>query len=170
MPTIRLATYHLGSALSVIFPSGQVADVPRIRFRCLVRLPQFLTPLDAIIDSGSPFTCFPKSIWERFVEGTDYEWMPFVAGTTVPAGHLPNWRFTFQLARFLVPLTLMDYSTMLDRVDVIAQFADSDPPPLSGNAPSTFIIGLWGGLLEGSRLAISRDPITSQVIGELEFA
>ena len=67
MPTIRLSASHLGPALAVALPSGGALDVPRTRFRCLVRVPHFLMPLDAVIDTGAPLTCFPRTVWARFV-------------------------------------------------------------------------------------------------------
>jgi hypothetical protein len=169
VPTIRLASYSLGPVLPVIPPAGSAIDVPRVRFRCLVRIPQFLMPLDAIIDTGSPLTCFPRSIWDRFLEGIDFEWLPFATGVHPPPGQTVDWQFTFRMARFLVPLALMDYSTETDRAGVIAQFADNDPPGQRGRALPWFIIGLWGGVLEGGRLAIGRDPVGGQVTGGLDF-
>jgi hypothetical protein len=126
-------------------------------------------PRDGVIDTGAPFTCFPRSLWIRFREGTDFEWLPFETGFQPPRGQLPGWQFTFRMARFLVPLTLMDYSTELDRAGVIAQFADSDPQTRRGQSLPWFVIGLWGGLLEGGRIAIGRDPASGLVTGELEF-
>jgi hypothetical protein len=168
VPTIRLVSYSLGPDLPVVSPTAGTIPVPRIRFRCLARIPQFLMPLDAVVDTGSPLTCFPESVCTRFTEGTHFEWLPFAAGVRPPLGLAPGWQFTFRMARFLVPVTLMDYSTEWDRPDVIAQFADGDPPGQRGQALPWFIIGLWGGLLEGGRLAIGRGA-NGQITGGLEF-
>lgn len=169
MPNLQLAVQTTGPALPVVLPPGRIVDVPRIQFRCLVRLPHFLMPQDGIIDSGAPLTCFPKAIWDRFVEGTDFEWLPFAPGTRPPPGRVGKWLFTFRMARFLVPLGLMDYQTQVDRSEVIAQFADNDPPSdPRKKAPPPVIIGLWGGLLEGGTLSIGRS-LTGQVTGELTF-
>ena len=65
-------------------------------------------------------------------------------------------------------MSLLDYTTSFDRPDVIAQFADNDPPR-RGNAPPSFIVGLWGGVLEGGRIVIDRDPLSGHVTGSLEF-
>jgi hypothetical protein len=142
--------------------------VPRPRFRCLVRVPGFLTPLDAIIDTGAPLICLPRTVWTRFVEGVDYEWLPFDGVGAPPTARVAGWQFTFQMARFLQPLTMLDYTTSFDRPDVIAQFADSDPPR-RGNAPPSFIVGLWGGVLEGGRIVVGRDPVSGHVSGSLEL-
>src|SRR5438067_10910209 len=144
--------------------------VPRVQLRCLLRVPGTPIPRDAILDTGAPLTCFPERIWQPFREGVDFEWCPFAPGVQPPAGQMAGWRFTFRMARFLVPLALMDYSTEVERPDVFAAFATGDPPAhRATNAPPPVIIGLWGGLLEGSRLAIGRDPATGQVTGALEF-
>ena len=126
MLTIRLSSM-LQRALPVSLPSGGTLQVPRVQFRCLVYLPQAVVPQDGVIDPGAPLTCFPLSIWSRFREGTDFEWLPFEPGFQPPGGEMVRWHFTFRMARFLVPITLLDYSTLIDRSDVIAQFADSDP-------------------------------------------
>lgn len=167
MPTIRLFPATLGPPLPLEPVAGGTIRVPRVRFQCLLRLPQFLMPRDGVIDTGAPLTCLPKSIWDRFREGTDFEWLPFEAGYQPPVGQTVGWRYTFRMARFLVPLTLMDYSTEVERAGLIAQFADSDPPARRGQALPLIIVGLWGGILEGSQLAITRDPTTGQVAGEL---
>jgi hypothetical protein len=169
VPTLELAVQSTGPVLPVVPPKGQVFVVPRPQFRCLIRLPQFLMPQDAIIDCGAPLTCIPKALWDRFLEGRDFEWLPFIYGTQPPTGRIGRWVFGFQMARFRVPLALMDYRTQIDRFEVIAQFADSDPPSdPRKKAPPPVIIGLWGGLLEGGTLSIARSP-TGQVTGELTF-
>jgi hypothetical protein len=61
----------------------------------------------------------------------------------------------------------MDYATEVQMANVIAAFADTDPPaPRTRLTPPPIIIGLWGGLLEGGRIALDR-TVTGQVSGEL---
>lgn len=167
MPVLRLSS-GLQNPLPVSLPTGVTLPIPRIHFHCLARLPRFLMPRDGIIDTGAPLTCFPLAIWNRFVEGTDFEWLPFVPGFQPPAGQMAGWRYTFRMARFLVPITLMDSAAAIDRADVLAQFADSDPPVRRGQSLPLFVVGLWGGLLEGAKLAVARTP-TGLVEGELEY-
>ena len=170
MPVLRLTAGNWGSPIPVITPQGMSLPVYRPQFRCLLGLPSRLTPLDAIIDTGAPLTYFPQSLWSRFRLGIDFELLTYPPGTATPTGQLLEWQFTFHMARFLTPLALMDYTTAIDRPDVIAAFATGDPPARRpSKAPSPVYIGLWGGLLEGSRLTIGRDPATGQVTGELEF-
>lgn len=74
------------------------------------------------------------------------------------------------MARFLVPLVLTDYGTRVARSDVIAQFVTGilrDDPQRVPSLP--IILGLWGGVLEGGRVAIDRDPATGSVAGAVEF-
>jgi hypothetical protein len=127
-----------------------------------------MLPQDALIDTGAPLTCFPEKVWSSFLAGTDFEWLSFPAGTPPPIGVMSNWQYTFQLARFLVPLTLLDYVTAVDRPDVIAAFAAGNPQTTGKGLPPV-IVGLWGGVLEGGRLRIDRNPASGQVTGELDF-
>ena len=168
MPTIRLSAVQL-TPLPLVLPNGGTRDVPRLRFHCLVRLPQHLLPRDGIIDTGAPHSCFPFSIWNSFRLGTDYEWLPFEPGFVPPAGQMIGWRYTFRMARFLVPLSLMDYVTEVERPNVIAAFANSDPPaPASRLALPPIVIGLWGGLLEESKFTLTRLP-AAHLAAELEL-
>jgi hypothetical protein len=150
--------------------AGGTLHVPRQQLRCLVRLPRFLPPQDGVIDTGAPLTCFPKEVWERFAEGRDYEWLPFEAGFVPPLGQMVGWRYSFRVARFLVPLALTDLSVEVERPDVIAAFADGDPPDRRGQAVPLFVVGPWGGLLEGGAIHVARDAATGRVRGELAFA
>jgi hypothetical protein len=157
VPTLRLSVTNQGM-LPLALPAGGTLQVPRIRFHCLARLPQFTMPRDGIIDTGAPLSCFPFSLWGRFHLGTDYEWLPFEPGFTPPVGQMVGWRYTFRMARFLVPIGLMDLTTEATRSEVIAQFADNDPPARAGRSLPQFVIGLWGGLLEGGKVAVVRTP------------
>jgi hypothetical protein len=168
VPSIRLSLDILGPPLPLATPGGGALQAPRVRFLCLARLPGFMMPRDGIIDTGAPHTCFPLALWSQFQEGTDFEWLPFEPGYQPPVGVMLGWRYTFRMARFLVPLALMDYSTEVERPGVIAQFADSDPPARRGKSLPLFVAGLWGGLLEGGKVGVGRTP-GGQVTGEIEF-
>jgi hypothetical protein len=143
--------------------------MPTVQFRCLVRLPNFLLPQDGIIDTGAPHIIFPRALWTRFRQGIDFEWLPLAPGLNTPSGRVGRWQFTFQMARFFGTLAVMDYTTEIERPEVIAAFADTDPPAApTRQAPPPIVIGLWGGLLEGGRIGIGRMP-NGQVSGEIEF-
>jgi hypothetical protein len=168
VPTIRLATGQWANPLDVDLPHGGLLSVPQPQFRCLVRLPNSLLPKDAVIDTGAPFTFIPHEVWHPLRPGVDYEWLPFAAGAPQPVGRIAGWRFTFRIARFLAPLSLLDYTTEIERPDVIAAFASSNPPGGRPGLPA-IIIGLWGGLLEGGRIGVERDPATGRTTGDLAF-
>lgn len=80
---------------------------------------------------------------------------------------MAGWQFDFHIARFLVPLALLDsgLTTRVPRAGVVAKFAVGDPPGWRSLPP--VLLGLWGGLLEGGRIGIDRDPHTSRATGEL---
>ena len=81
-----------------------------------------------------------------------------------------GWQFSFQMARFLVPVSLLDYTTEVLRPDVIAAFTAGNPPVAPGvKGLPEVIIGLWGGLLEGGKIGIERDTATGRVIGEITY-
>jgi hypothetical protein len=169
MPTIQLDPGNWGTPFPVVAPRGGTISVFRPQFRCLLRVPNAFFPRDAIIDTGAPLTCFPEAIWSQFREGIDFEWLPFAPGVHVTPGRVAGWQFTFQMARFLVSLALMDYTTAVERPEVIAQFAAGNPSATpSRRALPPIVVGLWGGLLEGGKIAIERTP-TGQVSGTVEF-
>lgn len=169
MPTLHLTTYIHGTPMPVVSPKGMLF-IPRLQFRCWMRLPNTFMPRDGIIDTGSPLTWFPEGVWSQFQEGRDFEWLPYEAGFTPPRGHTAGWSFTFRMARLLQPLSLFDTQTELTRVGAIVQFADGNPPvPPGSNRPPRAVIGLWGGLLEGTSIRTSTDATTGHVVACLEW-
>ena len=151
-------------------PGGQRLLVPRLQFRCLVRLPNTFLPRDGIIDTGSPFSWFPEAVWSHFQPGIDFEWLPFEMGYTSPRAHTVGWAFTFRMARMLQPVILFDTQTQLNRDRVIIQFADGNPPSLaSSKRPPSLVFGLWGGVLEGTSLHMTKDIATGHIHGTLEW-
>jgi hypothetical protein len=87
-----------------------------------------------------------------------------------PLGQVVGWTFRFRFARLLSPITLHDGVTELHRQEVIVQMAEGNPPGMTrGKGPAHFVIGLWGGLLDNTKLAITADPQTGSVAGALEF-
>ena len=170
MPEIRLATPVLQAALPVRGLTGTPLLIPRTQFRCLVRLPHLTMPRDGIIDTGSPFTWMPESIWSRFRPGVDYEELPFEPGFTVPRAQTAGWNFTFRFVQMLPSIGLHDGRTELARAGVVVQLADGNPPSfVRTNAPAVVVIGLWGGLLEGTNLHIATDATTGHIAGTLEW-
>jgi hypothetical protein len=146
--------------------------IPRLQFRCLVRLPGTFLPRDGIIDTGSPFTWFPEAIWNGFQPGVDFEELPFESSYTPPRGQSAGWTFAFRMARMLQPLVLFNLhsATELERHGVIVQLAAGNPPiPPGSKQPARVVIGLWGGVLEGTNLRVSTDAGTGHALGSLEW-
>jgi hypothetical protein len=169
MPIIKLTTFFPGPPMPVPSPSGTLA-IPRPQFRCWVRLPNTIMPRDGIIDTGSPLSWFPERIWSQFMLGRDFEWLPFAAGYLPPRAQTAGWTFTFRMARMLQPLSLFDTQSELIRDGAIVQFADGNPPtPQGSKQPPRVIIGLWGGVLEGTSLHMSSDATTGHTVGRLEW-
>lgn len=111
----------------------------------------------------------PESIWGRFHAGTDFDWLPFPAGYAPPPSRVVGWTYRFRFARIRVELILHDTSTELNRRDVILQFAEGDPPTMRGKAPACVVVGLWGGLLDDTKLTITPDPQANSIVGVIEF-
>lgn len=171
MPSIKLSTFFPGSSLPVVLPSGNLL-IPRPRFRCLIQLATTFAPRDGIIDTGSPLTWFPEAIWSQFQENRDFEWLPYQLGYASPSAIAAGWTFTFRMARLLQPISLFNIRSKheLIRDRIIVQFADGNPPsPVGSKRPPRVVIGLWGGLLEGTSIRMSTDATTGHTIGNLEW-
>ncbi len=170
MPLIRLSTVEFTPPIPVETAAGNVQHLPRLQFRCWARLPGILTTRDAVVDTGSPFTWIPQEIWQHFRPGADFEWLPYPAGFVPPQGKTAGWNFRFRFARMLVPIALHDPVTELERHGVIVQLTDGSPPvPARTNRPAHLLVGLWGGLLDNTRIAVTPNPRTGLVDGVLEF-
>jgi len=170
MPQIRLSTHVLGRPLPVEPNVGSGILIPRLQFRCWVRLPNTFMPRDGIIDTGSPLTWFPEDVWSPFQHGRDFEWLPFAPGYTPPRGQTGGWAFSFRMARLLQPMSLFDTQTELIREGTIVQFTDGNPlAPMNSKRPPLVVIGLWGGILEGTNLRMTTNATTGQTLGSLEW-
>lgn len=168
MPVVRLFVVDIARPSAVVLPGGRTLDVPKYQFRCVLDLPGPPGPVDGVIDTGASLTFVPEDIWRHLRPGIDFEWLPFVPGAAPPTGQFVGWSFAFRMARFLAPVAVMDYSTDVERADVIAAFADGNPP-VGGQQTPPVVVGLWGGLLDGSRLHLDRDPATGRPAGTLAY-
>jgi hypothetical protein len=169
MPTLQLRVNNWNSPIPVVDPGGAVIPIELPRLICSVGLPGLLIPRNGIIDVGSPLTIVPQDIWTGLREGTDFEWLPFAPGTVPPPATILGRTFTYRIARFLGPVDLMDPATLIARPNVIAQFASGNPASKPTQVAPLIVIGLSGGVLEGGRLHIDRDPTTGRLTGELAF-
>src|SRR5207249_2002979 len=122
MPQFRLTPFQPGPPIPVELPSGGQLLAPWVQFRCWVGLPGFLTPRDAVVDTGSPFTWMPEALWSQFQPGIDFEWLPYPSGYAPPAGQVVGWTFRFRFARMISPLVFNDGVSEVTRPDVIVQF------------------------------------------------
>jgi hypothetical protein len=166
VPTLPLFVKQVGSDLIGTDPhTGALVRAPRDQLRCSTALSGSNHLFDAILDTGAPLTIFPEEVWQHFVRGADYELLPLPVGT--PQARVAGWQFAFHLARFLVPLVLIDagLSVAVPRAHVVAQFALG--PRANQVSTPPVLIGLWGGLLEGAHLGIDRDPHTGRARGDL---
>lgn len=168
MPVVRLSVATIARPSVVILPGGGTLDVPKFQLRCVLDLPGPAGSVNAVIDTGAPLTFVPEDVWRKLRPGVDFEWLPFVPGSALPTGQFVGWSFSFRMARFLAPVAVMDYSTDVERADVVAAFADGNPP-VGGQQTPSVVVGLWGGLLEGSRLHLDRDPATGRPAGSLVY-
>lgn len=168
MPQIRLSSIQPGPPIPVELPTGDRLLLPRIQYRCWVKLPGFLMPRDAIIDTDSPWTWMPESLWSQFQVGVDFEWLPFPAGYQAPSGQSAGWTFRFRIAQMLKPIIIQDYSSEVERHNALMQFAEGNPPRSSKRLPY-LVVGLWGGMLEGTKLINSPNLQNGSLDALLEF-
>lgn len=96
--------------------------------------------------------------------------MPWASGFVPPPARTAGWSFAFRLARLLAPVRLFNTRgpAELARTGVIVQLAFGNPPA-RGNSPPRIVIGLWGGLLEGTAIRITADPASGRLAGALEW-
>ncbi len=149
MPQLRLMSYTPFAPIPVDEPNGNRLLIPRIQFRCWVRLPNVFFPRDGIVDTGSPFTWFPEEVWQTLRPGIDYEWLPFASGYSPRRAQTAGWNFTYRMARLLQPIGPHDMLTELTRSGIIAQFADGNSPiPTGSQRPAVIVLGLWAVFLK----------------------
>jgi hypothetical protein len=126
------------------------------RLICWLRVPPIPGTRKAIIDTGSPLTLFPYKIWHddfRWRAGRDYDELK-VAGNPPLHGQIDGYRFNCRLARLRVPVELAgrDLKAQRLRLDsLVCQLAERGGPPF-------VILGLWGGVFTGRRLAVDPQP------------
>jgi hypothetical protein len=172
MPTLPLTVFQTAAPLRVDEPTGTPLAVPLSQLRCLAQLPGVFLPRDAIIDTGSPLSWMPERVWNRMSEGTDYEVLPWSKGFVPPPGRTAGWNFTYRIARLLRPLTLfvLNANTTLVRDQVVVQLADGNPPAFArSNNPLHMVVGLWGGVLEGTALRVGTAAAGGHTVGALEW-
>jgi hypothetical protein len=126
------------------------------RLQCWLRVPPIPGAHDAVLDTGAPLTVFPHTLWNhqfRWQAGRDYDELSVAGVGTVQQGQVLGHR------------ELAGRNPRGDRLrldGLVCQLADRGSPPY-------VILGLWGGVFEGRRLAVERLPASDDLAARLEF-
>jgi hypothetical protein len=137
-------------------PQPGLARVPLRRLTCYLRVPLVPGAQRAVIDTGAALSYFPHQVWAndfRWREGRDFDTLP-VAGNPPLVGQTLGFRYSFRLVRLRVPVTLAGRDLTAPRLQVdslVTQLAEPGGPPV-------VLLGLWGGVLDGRRLAFATAP------------
>jgi hypothetical protein len=137
-------------------PLPDLRRIPLRRLTCFLRVPPISGAKRAIIDTGAPLSLFPHQVWAGdfgWREGRDFDVLP-VAGNPPLIGQALSYRYAFRLARLRVTITLAGRGLSGPRLQVdslVTQLAEPGGPPF-------ILLGLWGGVLDGRRLAFGTAP------------
>jgi hypothetical protein len=133
----------------VVLDGGRPVTLELVRLVAIAHISRRQISVDGLIDTGSPLTVFPESVWRYFEDeiqwfrrdGTAVEWLDTVAGYT-------GGSFPCRLGRIGVRLIDLDCNG-LDQTVVIGKFAED-----RGVLPRRVLWGLAGGVLVGRRLSV----------------
>lgn len=134
---------------------------------CMMRVAPIPGVEFAYLDIGAPLSIIPYKVWyEKFGwrDGRDYHALNS-AGISGLKGQVLEYHCSFQLAQLRVPVELAgkDLRAKRLRIDsLVCQLADPGGPPF-------VILGLWGGVFEGHRLAIDRLQGSDDLRASLEW-
>jgi len=123
---------------------------------------------DAVFDTGAPLTVIPHKLWNqqfRWQAARDYEELTIAGVGTVLRGQVLHYRYSCRLVRLRVPIELAGANLKAPRMrldSLVCQLAEPGGPPF-------IILGLWGGVFEGRRLAIDRVPNSDDLAARLEW-
>jgi hypothetical protein len=148
-------------------PHQSLSRVLLRQLTCLMRVAPVPGVEIACLDIGAPLCVFPYRVWHdkyHWRAGRDY-WELNVANAKGLKGQILEHRYSFQLAKLRAPVELAgkDLKAKRLRIDsLICQLADPSGPPF-------VILGLWGGVFEGRRLAFDRLPGSDDLQATLEW-
>jgi hypothetical protein len=159
-----------------LLPTGNLALDPPLaglnrvllrRLYCRLRVPPVPGSYEAVLDTGAPLTVFPHKLWHGqfgWRAGRDFDELT-VAGAPALTGQVLGHRFACRLARLRVTVELAgrDPKGARLRLDaLVCQLAETSGPPY-------IILGLWGGVFTGRRLAVELQPGSDDLTARLEF-
>jgi hypothetical protein len=110
---------------------------------------------EAIIDTGAPFTVFPRHLWQFFepmivrLKLDPDELAERPEGQRTPMGLLSGRHYPYFLGWVWVG-AFDDWGRRMPAVPVLAQFREDQPLPTEPQPP--LLLGFWGGILDGRRL------------------
>jgi hypothetical protein len=138
-------------------------DLTRLLYRRMsatLRCPPIPGAFDVILDTGAPFALFPRRLWRdqmNWQEGRHFETCRIAGLGPLMGGRLLDRSFRVRLVRLTVPVELAGRSG--DRLRIERPIAQLAEPNTVADDPKFAILGLFGGVFEGRRLAVERSPL-----------
>ena len=157
-----------GTADEIEYPHGNLPLDPPLRAPDLSRLlsrrlyvnlrcPPIPGAYQMALDTGAPFSLFPRKLWRdqlNWQEGRHFESCHLAGAGPFLTSQLLNQSFRVRLVRLLVPVELAGRGGDRLRVErLIAQLAE---PATVADDPKFAVLGLFGGVFEGRKLALDR--------------
>jgi hypothetical protein len=129
------------------------------RLFCTFRCQPTPGAIDIALDTGAHFALLPRRYWrDRFgwQEGRHFESCHIASVGPLIGGQLLNQSFRVRLVRLLVPVELAGKSGDRLRIErLITQLAEPTTPR---DDPKVAVLGLFGGVFDGRKLAVDRTP------------
>ncbi len=141
---------------SYVERDGRVLPLHQFRLTTRIRVGRRLVTTatahasEAIVDTGSPLSSFPRAIWSAFEN--EIEWLALAeteGQSGPPTIAVAGQRFPFRLGRISVTVTDFE-GRHLAATPILALFVDE---PLDARPPPV-LLGLWRGIFDGRRLVL----------------
>jgi hypothetical protein len=167
------------------FPEGNVRLSPKLsdpplsflrlrRLPCLYRVA--LSPsrgdygfASAIVDTSCPITLIPRHVWKkafRFEKGKHFEVCGIANLGERMRSQLLGSSLTCRVVRLKVPVVLAGTphtpENLLRVERLVAQLSDTDEP-------KEMLLGLWGGVFEGRRLAVDHAATADDIAARFDW-
>ena len=174
MPALELflepkKTLHLPADGNILL-DPPLPNLKRVLIRqlsCMMRVAPIPGVEFAYLDTGAPLTIIPHRVWSEkygWKAGREFHELTTADGIALK-GQVLDHHYTFRLAQLRVPVELAGKNLKAKRLRIdslVCQLADPGGPPF-------VILGLWGGIFEGRRLAIDRLPGSDEIQAILEW-
>jgi hypothetical protein len=148
-----------------------VAGLNRVllrRLNCWLRMPPIPGTYGAVVDTGAPLSVFPHKLWSHqfhWHPGRDFEEISTAGVGSALRSQVLGHRYSCRLALLRVPVEPAGLNLKSPRLRVNSLICLLAEP---GGSPA-INLGLWGGVFEGRRLQVQRQPNSDDLAAQLEW-